>query len=330
VAREATLQSFDPAAAALNDDWGTALDGKQIERWAERFGARLVRERDSAVRAAAQGALLPAPLNPPELLVLGVDGGRVQMSEKDPETQSRWRENKVLTATTYIKGDGKERAPQPLVTTHAATMEKTDIFGPIARLEADRRAWQHAKEVIAVADCGNWIDPLLEREFAEIHQRIADWCHVEEHARAAARAVYGGQHTTAAHALGEQWVEWLWQGQVAKLIPVLAARSTELGAPSKQDGPDHPCRVLAQSVGYFEKNQKYMDYPTYRAKGWPIGSGNTEAGVKQFNKRVKGTEQFWKPKGIEAMLTLRALYLCQDGRWQAYWSSRPAYHKSTA
>jgi hypothetical protein len=33
-----------------------------------------------------------------------------------------------------------------------------------------------------------------------------------------------------------------------------------------------------------------MMYDVYRGKGWPIGSGNTEAGVKTFNKRVKGTE----------------------------------------
>ena len=42
-----------------------------------------------------------------------------------------------------------------------------------------------------------------------------------------------------------------------------------------------------------------MDYPRYRAKGWPVGSGVTEAGVKQFNKRVKGTEQFWTEEGVE-------------------------------
>ena len=33
-----------------------------------------------------------------------------------------------------------------------------------------------------------------------------------------------------------------------------------------------------------------MDYPTFRRKGWPIGSGVTESAVNQFNKRVKGTE----------------------------------------
>jgi len=66
------------------------------------------------------------------------------------------------------------------------------------------------------------------------------------------------------------------------------------------------------------------------SEGWPIGSGNTEAGVKQFNKRVKGTEQFWSEDGVEAILCLRGLWLSQDERWVVYWKNWPAYLKTAA
>jgi hypothetical protein len=59
--------------------------------------------------------------------------------------------------------------------------------------------------------------------------------------------------------------------------------------------------------------------------GWPIGSGVTEAAVKQFNKRVKGTEQFWNEQGIEPILALRGQWISQDDRWDRYWSHRPAH-----
>lgn len=62
-----------------------------------------------------------------------------------------------------------------------------------------------------------------------------------------------------------------------------------------------------------------MNYPEYRQRGWPIGSGPTESEVKQVNKRVKGTEQFWDLEGVEPILALRALWLSQDGRWDHYW-----------
>ena len=106
---------------------------------------------------------------------------------------------------------------------------------------------------------------------------------------------------------------------------VLQDHAERLGPPRVSDGPDHPRRVLASNVGYFQAHQGQMDYPTYRAKGWPIGSGVAESGVKLFNKRVKGTEQFWNPPQVESILSLRALWLSQDGRWSRYWDNRPAY-----
>jgi hypothetical protein len=328
IVRESTVQKFAPAAAALRDDWGCTLDGKQLERWATRFGQRLYRERDAAVTDSECGIRRPPPAVPAEVLVIGVDGGRVQMREKDPATQSRWKEDKVLTITSYLKGDGKERVPEPLLTTMAASMEKTESFGRLARVEAERRHWRYAKEVIAIADCGNWIDPLLAREFPNVI-RIADWAHAVEHLHASGRAVHPND-AAAARRLSEHWVAELAAGRVAQVLTALQACAKRVGRPRKNDGDEHPRRVLAQNVHYFATNRSAMDYPTYRSRGWPIGSGNTEAGVKQINKRVKGSEQFWQPTGLEAMLTLRAMYLCEDGRWAAYWASRPAYEKSVA
>ncbi len=99
-------------------------------------------------------------------------------------------------------------------------------------------------------------------------------------------------------------------------------------AADQSPGPDHPRRVLANNVSYFQKHRRHMDYPEYRRKGWPIGSGVTEAGVMQFNKRVKGTDQFWSETGAESILALHAMWLSDDDRWPRYWTSRPAYSKA--
>ena len=73
-----------------------------------------------------------------------------------------------------------------------------------------------------------------------------------------------------------------------------------------------------------------MRYPEYRADGWPVSSGETEAGVKQFNKRVKGTEQFRTEAGIEPVLCLRAARVSQDDRWQRHRANRTAYVNKAA
>lgn len=328
VSRECAEKSYDCAAAALNEDWGSRFDGRELQRWIEKVGARLAAERDAQVAAYNCGQRIASAANAPALLVIGVDGGRVQTQDLDPTTKSRWREDKVATITTYLPGDGAEQKPVPLVTTHVATMEKCGPFGPMVRAEAAHRGYAHAVQALAVADCGEWIDPLLEREFPGI-ERIADWPHAEEYLTAAGKAAFGAD-STEANAFSEQCAGLLYESQVEKVIALLSAQSQRLGKSRKNDAAQHPRRIVAAALGYIEKNKHHMDYARYRKNGWPIGSGNVEAGVKQFNKRVKGTEQFWSYPGAEAVLNLRALLLSQDGRWATYWSHRPAYLKRPA
>lgn len=327
VAREGALHSFDQAALALNEDWGWHLDGKQIQRWAEKLGAVVAATRDAEVRAFERGQRPSGPANAPTLLVVGMDGGRVQTREKSGENGSRWREDKIGALTSYQPGDGtKKHPPRPLVTTHVATMGATAAFGKLLRVEAERRGLRQATTVLVLGDGGNWIDPLAKRE--HLHdQRIVDYYHAVEHVYDAARAALG-RESAETDALAEQLKDALWDGRLDEVIATLQAHAERLGPPQDGDGSEHPRRVLANNVGYFQTHRRHMDYPTYRRKGWPIGSGVTESGVKQFNKRVKGTEQFWGLSGVETILALRALWLSQDDRWQRYWDTRPAYTKA--
>ena len=324
VAREGALQTFDPAARALNEDWGTHLDGKQIQRWSESMGnvARLA--RDAEVLAYERGHRPEPMLNPPALLVIGMDGGRVQTREKQGEKGSRWREDKVCAITSYLLGDGTpDHPPTPLVTTYVATMGDAEAFGKLVRIEAERRGLRQAGNVLVMGDGGNWIDPLNKRERLA-DQRIVDYYHAAEHLHEAARAAMGRDAPEAAR-LAEGLEDHLWEGQRDQVIGMLKEHADRLGPPQESDGPDHPRRVLANNVGYFQSHRHHMDYPKYRAKGWPIGSGVAESAVKLFNKRVKGTEQFWSLSGVESIMSLRAMWLSQDGRWERYWGARPAY-----
>ena len=327
VARETAAQAFDPAARALSWDWGLSLDGKQVQRWGEALGRRVQAARAAEVRGYEQGRRPAGPENAPALLVIGMDGGRVQTREKSAENGSRWREDKVGALTSYQPGDGtREHPPRPLVTTYVATMEATEAFGKLLHVEAERRGLRQATTVLVLGDGGNWIDPLSARK--QLHdQRIVDYYHAAEHLYEAARAALGRDAPEAA-ALARQLKEALWDGQVLRVIAALQAQAQCLGPPQESDGSEHPRRVLANNVGYFQTHRAHMDYPTYRRNGWPIGSGVTKAAVKQFNKRVKGTEQFWSLPGVEAILSLRAMWLSQDDRWRRYWDTRPAYAKA--
>jgi hypothetical protein len=324
VARESATQAFDQAARAINIDWGTSLDGKQVQRWGEALGQTLVDRRQRQLQAFERQKKLPGCKdNEHELLVIGMDGGRVQTREKSGPNGSRWKEDKVLTISSCLRGDGKDKPPKKLMTTTMATMQESHVFGRLARLEAERRGIRNAQEVIVIGDGGNWIDPICEEHFA-CHQRIIDYYHAAEHLHEVAAAALPSDEK-AAGALAEQLIKWLWHGRMEKLLKRLSELSERAGKPQASDPPTHPRQVLAQNVGYFQRHRAHMNYPRYRARGWPIGSGITESGVKRFGKRVKGTEQFWNVSGAETILALRSVWLSEDQASHHYWlGSRPA------
>ena len=317
VVREAVVQSFAKAAAALNEDWHSPYDGKQIQRWTQNAGDRLLAQQAAECEAYQRGGRPAGPANDPPLLVIGMDGGRVQHREKNSENGSRWREDKVLTISSCQAGNGRDKPPRPLVTTYLATMHDSDAFGVLARLEAERRGIRQARQVVVLGDGAAWIDTLHQRHFHR-HVRIIDWYHAAEHLHEVARAAHP-EHLDKQQQLAQRLTEALWDGQVHSVIMAIEELSRRVGPAHADDPPQHPRRVLAQNVGYFKRHARHMNYPEYRKRGWPIGSGVTEAGVKQFNKRVKGTEQFWLDRGLEPVLALRSLWLSNDDRWDHYW-----------
>jgi hypothetical protein len=323
VGREAAGHPFDVAARGLNADWGTGYDGKQIQRWAEHYGRQVGALQEAERKGYRQGKRPAGPQNPPEVLAVGMDGGRWQGREKDPDTQSRWREDKVLTISSYRKAAAQERGgdPEPvrLVTTYVGTRQGSDRFGQLARVEAERRGIRQAVEVVVIGDGAAWIDTIAGEQFA-CHPRILDYYHVAERLAACAKALHPVAEASRKR-LAERLKSHLYGGKVQLVIRWLARQTQRLGPVRETDPTEHPRRVLAENLTYLQRHQEQMDYPRYRRQGWPIGSGVTESGVKLFNKRVKGTEQFWTEEGVESILALRALWLSDDNRWQHYWLS---------
>lgn len=316
--RESAIQTFAKAARALSIDWQVELDGKQIQRWGEALGFRLSREQAERVAGLKQGHYPEPPANAPELLVIGMDGGRYQSRQKDPESRSRWKEDKIASLISYLPGDGGEKPPVPLVSSYVASTCASGSFGPMVKLEALARGASRAKVVINISDGAGWIDS-IEQEQQLCDVRIVDFYHAAEHVHSACEAAMGEGSREA----GECFLEkrrWLQEGKRSELVEWMVqeeARVKEVSAERAQ--------VLARERGYIQSHARQMDYPAYRARGWPIGSGGTESAVKQFNKRVKGTEQFWHPHQLEAILALRALWLADDQRWHRYWTTRSAY-----
>ena len=105
----------------------------------------------------------------------------------------------------------------------------------------------------------------------------------------------------------------LWSGDADELIGALAAKARELGPRPGADGG--PARVLWNARDYFERHRERIRYDVFRRHGLPLTSCHVESGIKQTNRRVKGSEKQWLLPNAEAMLALRCLGLSEDGRW---------------
>jgi hypothetical protein len=258
---------------------------------------------------------LPACFRDPmsvEELVRGMGGSgllsdsapRAQQSADQPETGARQQASSP-----------RQQAPKLLVRTYVASTCDSDAFGPMVAAEAHSRNLMAAARRAFVGDGAGWIWKLQRQCFSDF-QAIVDFLHVLSHVFAAAKAA--ATEPAERWSLFLAWAEACWQGRVAWVLEQLSALQTRWGPLSDEEAaslPEHdPRNVLAQTLGYLEHNQDRMDYPRYRRQGLPLTSSHVESTVKQFNRRVKGTEKFWGEEGAEAILQLRAAFLSEDDR----------------
>ncbi|MGO9598333.1 MAG: hypothetical protein ACLP7Q_10115 [Isosphaeraceae bacterium] len=223
-----------------------------------------------------------------------------------------------------IRLAGPNGSARKEVRTYVASMCPSEEFGPMVAAEAGKRNFDKAANRVFVGDGSAWIWA-LQKQYFPTFQTVVDFLHVLGHLFAAAKAA-----ATAAEErwmLFQRWTEDCWKGRVGQVLASLQTLRAELG-PVPEDrmkdlADDDPRKVVAQELGYLERNQLRMDYPTYRQQGLPWTSSHIESTVKIFNRRVKGSEKFWSQTGAEAILQLRAAFLSEDDRLRQHLRSRP-------
>ena len=223
-----------------------------------------------------------------------------------------------LAAETLAENPVVYEPPEVLEKRFVGSRVRWPDFGPILATQA----WQWGffgasrKAFIGDGSDNNWT---IWRHYFSSFVPILDFIHALSYVFAAAMA---GRKFTDGWSIYEQWIRWVWQGEVAQVIAALAQRQLELGAPQEEDGDTSPRQIVAQALTYLQNHQSQMKYTEYRQQGLPITSSYVESAVKQFNQRVKGTEMFWSEEGAEAILQLRADHLSADEPLTEFWQTR--------
>jgi hypothetical protein len=212
--------------------------------------------------------------------------------------------------------------PEPLVRTCEATTRDSEAFGPMVATEARRRNFFAATSRVFLGDGGLWIWK-IHRIFFPTFEPIVDFVHALTYVYLASKAIGGGTEATWQRYLG--WATACWQGRVAEVLGELRLALEAIPRPreSREEKPLDPYYVVSKTIGYLEHNEPRMDYPRYRREGLPIMSGRVESLIKQFNRRVKGTEKSWNEDQGEMILQLRAAQLSEDDRLSKHLKNRP-------
>ena len=114
----------------------------------------------------------------------------------------------------------------------------------------------------------------------------------------------------------ERWVKpflgMIAAGHIKTLLATLAAKRGGLSG-KKQ------CEAVRKLIGYVERHQHMMDYPSYNAAGYPIASGAIESANKRLvGRRCKQGGMIWSVPGLEHMCALRSALLNTEP-WGRLW-----------
>lgn len=229
------------------------------------------------------------------------------------------REASKAASRRQRRQKSRTRPSRYLLRTVIATMAAVDEFGYHVVVEVFRRGLDLAAHKACVCDGqkSNWT-------VWETHLKplgfipILDFLHLLTYLYAAAQARGGTDEERWARY--RRWLTWAWQGARDKLLLALNEAAAAVGAPSDTTLETDPRRVVEKTRTYVTNNVDKMDYPRYRKLGLPISSAPVESAIKQFNKRVKGTEKFWRPSALEAVLQVRAAQLSDDDRTARFWA----------
>jgi hypothetical protein len=306
--RDGIEAAFAQGADLVYENLGVRLDAEAVRGIGEAMGAVAeADQRDPACWA-------PPPPAAPEILVLQLDG--VLLHEL-----ADWREMKVGRVAPLGPGPvvDQESGEAHLAlgpSAYCVGREEVALFWPRVMREVARAGWgRGVRVVVLIADGAEWIwhqaRCQLRREGVAVVE-ILDFYHASEHLAAIAQAAFGAGTLQAGDWLDRQRHALRHQGPapvrraLAKLRPTTAAAA----------------EVVRKARGYFRTHAQRMDYPAFRARGFPIGSGAIESCAKNLvQARQVQAGMRWSTPGAQCLASLRALH--RSGRWAAFWQSQP-------
>ncbi|MCL2000888.1 MAG: hypothetical protein FWG74_05595 [Planctomycetes bacterium] len=318
--------SFERAAEIAGRQ-GIATDAGHIRRVALQVGERAETEaarRESAAFDPKENRTIARTAGR-ELsgerfsMVLMLDGMMLRSRGQDwgmkpalaPGERVSWHEVKAGLVIRLPESPTRKR--QLFAKYYVASDGGPDAVGRKLYAEALRRGLEQAQQVYVIADGAVWIWRVAEEHFPGSIEAL-DFYHASEHVWALSRALWEDDE--------EQMRQW-----AIPLLHALKHRGGEelLFAVSEfqqkavaEGWGDSKRQVLDREAAYFRNHAPRMDYPGFKRRGFPIGSGAMESACSQLQGRFKCPGQFWSRLGERKLMALALAWRNRD--WNELWA----------
>lgn len=237
----------------------------------------------------------------PAKMLISADGSFVRL------TSGEWREVKGMAVGEFETVGATEEVKAQNLSYFTRSYRARD-FETFSLAELARRGLDKAETVVAVNDGAEWLQSFVDYHCPKA-VRILDFAHALGYVADAGKSILGESDdfkswfNHCAHQLKHQPPQRI-LGELSLLQP-------------KAKG-DKQAAVVDNARSYLERRLEMIDYPFFRRRGYPIGSGSVESAHKQVvQRRLKQAGMRWAPQHVDPLLALRDL-ICNE-RWREGW-----------
>ena len=286
--------SFESASQMLKRALNMEVNKETVRTVTEKVG-QMVFESDTKKAEQALKSIHEIEYNPEEakgVLYIMTDGAAVNTRVKD-ENGSTWRENKTVISFSDKDMIKRKDGGNIIVNKeYAAFIGKAETFKGHVLTTAVNAGYGKTQDVVIIGDGATWIRNMGHDLFPEAIQ-ILDLYHLKENIYKYAKHKFS-QNEKAYTPWAEAFIDKMEKGKVSEALNLLPEdEKLPTGVPN--------LRV------YINNNIDKIDYPTYKAKGYFVGSGAVESANKVIlQRRLKQSGMRWSVSGAQFVLSLRA------------------------
>ena len=240
----------------------------------------------------------------PAKLIISADGSFIHL------TSGEWREVKGLAVGEFeTVGAGASEEVKASNLSYFTRSYRARDFETFALAELARRGLDKARTVVAVNDGAEWLQRFIDYHWPKA-VRIIDFTHALGYVAGAGKVIWGEN--------SETFTSWFprCRQQLKHQPPQRTLAELSLLLPKAKG--DEQAAVIDGARYYLQRRLPMIDYPYFRRKGYPIGSGSVESAHKQVvQRRFKQAGMRWAAQNVDPLLAVRDL-IC-NGRWNEGW-----------